>query len=163
MSDSLSRPDDRGFPLSTLFLLIAACGVVLGMIAPLARGRLGYGVGGQELVLASIGGSVLLMVTGAIVGSFQQSRLRGVAWGVLAGGLLGLAFGPAIFIPPRDFPIVMLTAVGGAVIILVVAAVIRCNSAAGKTTKPRLIVEADVVEPKRHPLDPDPEDDAVVD
>ena len=151
----------RGYPLNTLFLLIAASSVIVGMIAPLARGRMAYGVGGNEVIGSAIVGWAVLTAVGAFVGLFHYSRLHGSLWGILVGGLLGVVFGPVILIPAKDFHLVLVTSFGGGAVILVIGPVIRLTTdySSPAQSSEHGLYEATVVEPKRHPLDPDPEED----
>jgi hypothetical protein len=151
----------RGYPLNTLFLLIAACAVVAGMVAPLVRGNLGRGIGVGEVVVSGIVGGILLAGIGALVGLFHYSRVNGASWGVLVGALLGAVFGPALFIPPKEFSLVLGTSIGGAVLVVAVAAAIRLTTDYGRTREvvDDDVVQAEEVKPKRHPLDPDPDED----
>jgi len=121
------RTSGRGYPLSALLLLVTACAVITAVVAPILRGPRQAGWG--ELLGASIVGAVSLGVLGLVIGLFHYSRWRGVLWGVLLGGVLGVLLGPLIFVPPASFPEVLLTAVGGAVVIVGVAAVVRLTSA----------------------------------
>lgn len=152
----------RGYPLNTLFLLIAACAVATGMVAPLVRGNIGRGIGVGEVVVAGIVGGIALAGLGALVGLFHYSRLNGVSWGVLVGALLGGLFGPALFISPSEFSLVLGTSIGGAFLILGVATTIRLTTNYARTREiedDNDVVQAEVVKPKRHPLDPDPDED----
>ena len=116
----------RGYPLSALLLLVTASAVIMAVVAPILRGPREAGWG--ELLGAAIFGGVLLVVLGSLLGLFHYSRWRGVLWGGLVGGVLGLLLGPLIFVPPASFPEVLLTALGGAVVIVGVAAVARLTS-----------------------------------
>jgi len=151
----------RGYPLNTLFLLIAASAVVFGMIAPLARGRMAYGVGGNQVIGSAILGWMVLSAVGAFVGLFHHSRLHGSLWGIMVGGLLGVIFGPVILIPAKDFSLVLMTSFSGGAVILAIGTFIRLTTDYSRTVQSneRGVVESSVVEPKRHPLDPDPEED----
>ena len=120
------RTSGRGFPLSALLLLVTASAVIMAVVAPILRGPREAGWG--ELLGAAIFGGVLLVVLGSLLGLFHYSRWRGVLWGGLVGGVLGLLLGPLIFVPPASFPEVLLTALGGAVVIVGVAAVARLTS-----------------------------------
>lgn len=117
----------RGYPLSALFLLVTASGVVLAMVTPIFRGPQEAGL--TELLIASIAGGVLLSLLGLFLGLFHYSRWRGALSGVLLGGALGLLLGPLVFAPPASLPLVLLSALGGAVVILGVGAVARLTSA----------------------------------
>jgi hypothetical protein len=110
-----------------LFLLVTASGVVLAMVAPMFRGPPQAGL--KELLIASLAGGVLLSLLGLLLGLFHYSRWRGVLSGVLLGGVLGLLLGPLVFASPPSLPLVLLSAVGGAVVILGVGAVARLTSA----------------------------------
>lgn len=153
----------RGYPLNTLFLLIAACAVATAMVAPLVRGSIGREIGVMEAALSCIAGGIVLAGIGALVGLFHYSRVNGASWGVLVGALLGALFGPSLFIPPKDFSLVLGTSVGGAILILGIAAAIRLTTDYGRTREivddPDDVVQEEEIKPKRHPLDPDPDED----
>lgn len=151
----------RGYPLNTLFLLIAACAVATAMVAPLVRGNIGRGVGVGEVIVSGIVGGVLLAGIGALVGMFHYSRVNGASWGVLVGALLGTLFGPALFIPPKELSLVLGTSIGGAILILGIATAIRLTTDYGRTREidENGVVQAEEAKPKRHPLDPDPDED----
>jgi len=117
----------RGYPLSALFLLVTASGVVLAMVTPVFRGP--QEAGWTELLIASIAGGVLLSLVGLLLGLFHYSRWRGVLSGGLLGAVLGLLLGPLIFASPASLPLVLLSSLGGAVVIVGVAAVARLTSA----------------------------------
>jgi peptidoglycan/LPS O-acetylase OafA/YrhL len=117
----------RGYPLSALFLLVTASGVVLAMVTPVFRGP--QEAGWTELLIASIAGGGLLSLVGLLLGLFHYSRWRGVLSGGLLGAVLGLLLGPLIFASPSSLPLVLLSSLGGAVVIVAVAAVARLTSA----------------------------------
>ena len=129
MSAANSNPSSpsRGYPLSALFLLVTASGVVLAMVTPVFRGP--QETGWTELLIASIAGSVLLSLVGLLLGLFHYSRWRGALSGVLLGAVLGLLLGPLIFASPASLPLVLLSSLGGAIVIVAVAAVARLTSA----------------------------------
>ena len=124
------RTSGRGYPLSALLLLVTACAVITAVVAPILRGPRQAGWG--DLLGAAIVGAVSLGVLGLVLGLFHYSRWRGVLWGVLLGGVLGVLLGPLIFVPLASFPEVLRTAVGGALVIVGVAAVARLTSASPK-------------------------------
>jgi hypothetical protein len=132
------------------------------MVTPVLRGS--GDVGTEEVVHASILGGFLTIFIGGFIGLFHYSRIRGVAWGVVIGGLVGIACGPIGYAPPDELSFVFSTAVGGSLLVVCIAAAIRLNSSDGFvedacTNSSDGIVTAVVVCPKRHPLDPDPEDE----
>ena len=162
-----NRLTHRGYSLNTLFLLMAACAVVVGMVSPILRGQVR--VGGEELFGSALIGGAVMIVLGLFVGLFHSSRANGIGWGLIVGGLLGLVCGPIMFIPPKDFPFIFITAIGGSVLILGVATAIRLSTSTRQPETPpetlsgssphERVVEATIVKPKRHPLDPDPDED----
>jgi hypothetical protein len=126
-ANSNPSPPSRGYPLSALFLLVTASGVVLAMVTPVFRGP--QEAGWTELLIAAIAGGVLLSLVGLLLGLFHYSRWRGVLSGGLLGAVLGLLLGPLIFASPASLPLVLASSLGGAVVIVVVAAVARLTSA----------------------------------
>ncbi len=146
---------------------MAACAVVVAMVTPILRGQVR--VGGEELLGSAIIGGAVMAALGLFVGLFHSSRANGMGWGLIVGSLLGLACGPIMFIPPPKFPFIFTTAVGGSVVILSVAIIIRLTTSTRQPETPpetlsgssphERVVEATVVKPKRHPLDPDPDED----
>jgi hypothetical protein len=153
-----SRPPSGGYPLSTLFLLIAAAAVVLGMAAPALHHRREQ-VNTPELLGAAMASGMGLAALGCVLGLFQHRRGRGALWGIIVGGALGLLAGPLAWTPQEGFPQVLVSALGGAALVVGIAAAIRLSSrgvrgpaapaapaaATAPAEKPR----------KRHPLDPD--------
>jgi hypothetical protein len=148
MADA-KRSSERGYPLSTLFLLIAAVAVLLGMVAP-ALHRPAQELHWDELFGASLSSGMGLALVGFCVGLFQHRRWRGAWWGVLLGGVLGMLSGPIVAVPWSGFPQVLLSSLCGALLVVGVAAAIRWNS--GRTPPP---AACDAAPAKRHPLDPD--------
>lgn len=143
---------------------MAACAVVVGMVSPILRGQMR--VGGGELFASALIGCGVMIILGLFVGLFHSSRANGIGWGVVVGSLLGMVCGPLMFVPPNEFPFVFVTAIGGSVMILLVAVFIRLSTSARAPLNPSLAspkeaapVEAAVVKPKRHPLAPDEDDD----
>ncbi|MCU0874975.1 MAG: hypothetical protein MUE50_21805 [Pirellulaceae bacterium] len=126
-ANSNPSPPSRGYPLSALFLLVTASGVVLAMVTPVFRGP--QEAGWTELLIAAIAGGVALSLLGLVLGLFHYSRWRGVLSGMLLGGVLGLLLGPLIFASPASLPLVLLSALGGAIVIVGVGAVARLTSA----------------------------------
>lgn len=147
-----NHPHKPAYTLGTLFLLIAACGVLFGLLSPLVRGP--DRAEPDELVIAAVAGGSLLALVGAILGLFQFARGRGVLWGICVGGALGVLYGPLILVPPEGFPSLLSTGFGGAVLIVALAAMVRWHSARRPPNESRR--EAGCPAPGRHPLDPNP-------
>jgi Na+/proline symporter len=157
MVESNKRSSARGYTLGMLFLLIAACGVLLGLSAPILREPGSRGVGLAQILIVAIVSAVLLAILGMLLGLFHYRRVPGVLCGLVTGALLGAVFGPTIFVPPQSFPFIFSTAVGGAILIVVVGAVIRLTSAppTPRGTADQAPIEATLIQPQPHPLDPD--------
>jgi hypothetical protein len=149
---------DHSYPLSTLFLLTAACASVLALVTPLVRGRVGEEIGLEAFAVSVIVGGITLGVVGALLGLFHYRRLFSSSVGLMIGIMLGTLVGPLGFVPTEDFSYVLLSAGGGSLVMLGLATVVRLRGDGwhkgdllGRATIPR--------QPKRHPLDPDPEDE----
>ena len=150
----------RGYPLGALFLLVATSAVLLALPALLLRESKRTDDLLAWIAIAAGVGAVSSMLMGGCLGLFHYSRLRGVALGICVGGLVGLVSGPVLFIAPSAFPHLLLTALGGAVLLVGTATAIRLlNSHAADPTE--LQTNRPATAAKRHPLDPDPEDEAV--
>ena len=150
-----SRPPSGGYPLSTLFLLIAAAAVVLGMAAPAVHH------GREKLDTLTLLGTTLtsgmsMAALGGVLGLFHHRRGRGFLWGIVVGSALGLLAGPLAWVPQESFPQVLVSALGGAALVVGVATAIRLSSrgvrAPAAPTAPAAFAEKPK---KRHPLDPD--------
>jgi hypothetical protein len=86
---------------------------------------------------------------------FHYSRWRGVLWGVPLGGVLGLLIGPMVFISPASMPLVLLSSLGGAAVLVGVGALARLTSAPPATApgNPFQETENGAALTRRHPLD----------
>lgn len=115
----------RSYPLSALFLLMAACAVVAAMAAPLARTIDEGKVEILVVVEASACGAGLVMLLGAVVGLYHHRRARGLGWGILTGGGIGMIMGPVVLSPQSAFPSLLTMSVGGAAALLAVSAMLR--------------------------------------
>lgn len=153
----------RGYPLGSLFLLVTACAVILALILPLVRGWTKLTAGDNDILVALILGGLALAFVGMLLGLFHRPRWLGAAWGLLIGCLMGIAFGLVLFIPPDEFPIVLSTALGGGLLIVLLAALLGQSAGIGAATPvPGQISSAvALAAPKKkpHPLDPDPDPD----
>lgn len=152
-------PLPRGYPLGALFLLVAVCAVILALVTLLMQEpkRLDD-LAGPILASAAVGFFVVMLL-GILVGQFHFSRLRGMAWGAVVGGLLGLSFGPILFISASAFPYVLLTSLIGAILVIGTATVIRLSTGRAADAANTGTAEPSGAVPKRHPLDPGPEDE----
>ena len=159
MSEIPPSPNiDHSYPLSTLFLLTAACASVLALVTPLVRGRVGEEIGLEAFAVSVIVGGMALGAIGALLGLFHYRRLFSSLVGLMIGIILGTLVGPLGFVPTEDFSYVLLSAGGGSLVMLGLATVVRLRGDGwhkgdflGSATKRD--------KPQRHPLDPDPEDE----
>ncbi len=71
------------YPLSSLFLLSAACCVIATLLTPVARAT---GVGSSQAVAASLGAALYAASLGGIIGLYHHQRRRGFLWGLIVGG-----------------------------------------------------------------------------
>jgi len=112
----------RSYPLGALFVLVAAAGVISALLSPVVRAVVAGQVGFVEAVSASVGGALCGMVLGAVVGLYHYRLLRGLAWGTLTGGVIGMLVGPVVLAPGHAFGSLMTVSVTGAAALLISAA-----------------------------------------
>ncbi len=117
--------DVRSFPLSALFILMAACSVVAALVAPLSRAVGSGKVSLAAAAEASACGAVLVMLMGAVIGLYHHRPGRGLGWGIVTGGGIGMVMGPVVLSPQSAFPSLLTMSLGGAVALLAVAALFR--------------------------------------
>jgi hypothetical protein len=129
MSDSPQEtvpvPAPRGYPLGTLFVLIAICAVLTAGAAPAIRAvaneRLQWW---QPLLAAGIAAGVMGFV-GACMGGFYYPHWRGLLMGGIAGAGVGLFAGPLALVEPRELLPAVLAMCVGSVIAIALAAAMR--------------------------------------
>lgn len=121
------QPEERvvkqSYPLSALFVLVAACAVICALLTPVARAVVTGRVGGEDTAIASVGGALLAMMVGAVVGLYHYRPLRGLAWGLLTGGVIGLLVGPIILAPPESLGSLVTMSIGGAIVLVLTGVV----------------------------------------
>lgn len=104
---------------------MAACAVVAALVAPIAR-AIGEGkVGISAAAEASACGTVLVMLLGAVIGLYHHRPARGLGWGILTGGGIGMVMGPVVLSPQDAFPSLLTMSIGGAAAMLALSAMIR--------------------------------------
>ena len=123
--ENRSANSTHSYPLSALFVLVAACAVIASLITPVVRSVADGTIGVSEAVGASISGTLITMLLGAIVGLYHYRRLRGVLWGVLTGAVIGVIAGPVVLAPASDFPSLMSISAFGALILVLIGAGFR--------------------------------------
>jgi hypothetical protein len=122
------------YPLSALFVLMAACGVATALVAPVVQSVIAGDVGLAELLGTSLGGSLGMMVLCSILGLYHYRPMRGFLWGAVTGGLLGMVVCPVMVAPPESFPSLLLTSLVGATLLVAMGALLRWTT---RDTKPQ--------------------------
>ena len=116
------RSVQNGYPLSALFVLLAACAVVSSLIAPVARAVVSKDVTVEQVAAASFFGLILVGLIGGVTGLYHYRPLRGVGWGVLTGGVIGLFIGPVMLAPPEEIGTLVTVSIGGSIVLLITGA-----------------------------------------
>ena len=91
--EQTDRSVHSGYPLSALFVLLAACAVVSALLAPVARALVAKVVTVEQVAVTSFVGLLLVGLVGGVIGLYHYRPLRGVGWGVLTGGIIGALIG----------------------------------------------------------------------
>ena len=121
------QPSSAGYPLSALFLAVAAAAVVISLAAPvigsLSTGQVGVVV---TVVAWSVGLGCLGAVLGGFLGLYHYRRLRGVGWGVLSGLVMGACLGPVA--TSRNFDQVAMSCVTGSLLLIGIGAFCRISA-----------------------------------
>jgi hypothetical protein len=125
MADISNNSQRQSYPLAALFILIAACGILLALVVQVIRGVSVTRAGPGELVVAGALGTCLGMILGMLVGIHHYQRLRGIAMGGLSGALIGAVAGLVIMIPAENFAGLIAASLGGSLVLLLVGAVLR--------------------------------------
>lgn len=132
MDDSYSfgvpeRRLQRGYPLSSLFILVGFCAVLSSFCAPAVRQWLAGRLTSEELFTAAAMGGMILGATGAILGLSHHRRWRGLLMGTLVGGLLGCATGPVAVSDGQRLLTISLTVLVASVVLLGAGIALRYN------------------------------------
>jgi hypothetical protein len=136
-----------------LFLVTAACSVMLAMVAPVWSAPGGQIEDTVSALIAAIVGGFVLGLLGLLVGMFQFRILSGMFWGCLVGAVIGAFTGPLIFLPIDRLSWLLGTAICGSVILLISAAVIGIRSrrlTANRDTDHEIVV-AEAVNTQQQP------------
>lgn len=123
--EDIGQPGRRSYPLSALFVLMAACGVVTALLTPAVRNVVSGDVGLAELLGTSLGGSVVVMVLCGILGLYHYRPVRGFLWGILTGGIIGLVVGPVMVAPMKSFLSLVVTSLIGATLLVAMGALLH--------------------------------------
>ncbi len=124
MNDTL--PTDRQrYPLTSLFVLVAACAVIVRLTIPLAQSVLGSHVELDWIGVALIVGLALGVVIGPTLGAFHYHRLRGIWIGFISGVVLGPLCGLLMVIPLGATDELIVTTFGCSVLLVVLGGYMR--------------------------------------
>lgn len=124
-SPSSEVPSRRGYPLGTLFVLIAISAVLTAGLAPTFRAVAAEKLRWLDLLFAAGAGAAILGVLGFCSGGLYYPHWRGLFWGGFAGVLVGLVAGPLVLIEPAELLSVALAMSVGSIIAVGIAAVMR--------------------------------------
>lgn len=124
----MTEPARRSYPLGALFVLVAFCGVLAALAAPLARAISSGVVSAEDVALAILIGAPITAVIGAIVGAHQLRWIIGGLMGFGIGALVGAVCTPLTLIPARGFPGLLFASIGGSLVMLACVAAIRWGS-----------------------------------
>jgi hypothetical protein len=124
----MNQPSRKGYPLGALFVLVAFCGVLAALAAPLGRAISSGVVSGADVALAALAGAPLAALVGAAIGIHQMRWILGGLLGLAVGAVVGAACGPLVLIPASGFPSLLFASIGGSVVMIGVGAAMRWGS-----------------------------------
>jgi hypothetical protein len=124
----MNGPSRRSYPLGALFILVAFCGVLAALAAPLARAISSGAISASDVAIAMGAGALLAALLGAVVGAHHVRWLVGSAIGLGAGALIGAVCGPLVLIPARGFPALLFAGISGSIVLVAAAAALRWGS-----------------------------------
>ncbi|MBC8352994.1 MAG: hypothetical protein H8E66_13445 [Planctomycetes bacterium] len=113
------RSVQSGYPLSALFVLLAACAVVSALLSPVAHAVVARTLTLGQVAAASIIGAILVGLLGGVIGLYHYRPLRGVGWGVLCGGIIGTFVGPIMLAPAEAIGPLVTMSIGGSIVLLI--------------------------------------------
>jgi len=123
--EDLEQSGYHTYPLSALFVLMAACGVVTALLTPVVRGVVAGDVGLAETLGSSLGGALVIMVLSGVLGLYHYRPVRGFLWGIITGGTIGMIVGPVVVAPAKSFPSLIATSLLGAILLVVIGAILH--------------------------------------
>jgi hypothetical protein len=127
---------ERGYPLSALFLLMAASAAPMSMAAAAGRAIAQRDITGQQFAFAALGGCAAMMLLGALIGLHHHRQGIGVVLGSLAGAILGSMAGPIVLVPRYDFGNLMIISAGASAVMVIGAAWLHYRSGRHRRTEP---------------------------
>jgi uncharacterized membrane protein len=132
----MARLPERGYPLSALFILMAACAIPMSMAAASGRAVAAGDVGAGEVTAAAVVGCGLTMALGMLVGIHHYRPGLGVILGAMAGAIIGSMAGPMVLTPEKDFVKLLALSVGGSAAMLGAAFWLRHSAARSREPEP---------------------------
>ncbi len=118
-------PQSKGFPLSSLFILIALCAVLAAHLNSLATAQPQSDLSDNAVLTVTLLGMLFGACFGVVIGLYHFQRARGVSLGLTTGIVLGAMCGFILAISVSQAWRTVLTSTAGAVILLSVAAFVR--------------------------------------
>jgi hypothetical protein len=118
-----ARSVQTGYPLSALFVLLAACAVVSALLTPVVHAVVAKTLTIEQVAVASFIGAILVAKIGGVIGLYHYRPLRGAGWGVLTGGIIGTFIGPVVLAPPEAMGQLVTVSIGGSIVLLITGAV----------------------------------------
>jgi len=116
------RSVQTGYPLSALFVLLAASAVVSALLTPVVHAVVAKDLTGEQVAMASFVGAILVALVGGVIGLYHYRPWRGVGWGVLTGGIIGTLIGPVVLAPPEAIGQLVTMSIGGSIVLLITGA-----------------------------------------
>jgi hypothetical protein len=126
--DSFTQPETptrRGYPLGTLFVLIAISAVLTAGLTPIFRAVADEKLQWWQPLFAAGVAAAILAATGFCAGGLYYPHWRGLLCGGFAGAVVGLVAGPLTLLDSTDLLSVALAMSVGSIIAVAIAAVMR--------------------------------------
>jgi hypothetical protein len=116
-----SESTQRGFSLSSLFVLITACAALVAGFTPLVRRAFQGDIDGLALSLALVSGFLVGGLIGGIVGLLQIRSWLAAPLGAVAGALVGVASGLIALMPPDTLGAAAVAMLIGSALVVAIA------------------------------------------
>ncbi len=115
----------RGYPLGALFVLVAACAVLVAGVTPLVQMTQQGSIESMQFLFALAAGALGGMVIGVILGLMQFRMGLGVIMGTTIGLVLGTAAGGMSLLNSHQLITAALAMTAGSGLIVIVAVIMR--------------------------------------